>query len=114
MPCAWSIRKRPGRKRRILDFRFWVLDWEERRRDARIGRADGMELSVGVAKREAVGAFRQGVPAPFEVAAWEMGRAIRHTIGWFDYDTLNDFQGEIEGFGEGVEAGASAPLSEAA
>ncbi len=71
-----------------------------------------MQLSVGVAKREKVGAFRQGVPAYFEVGNWELGRAIRHTVGWFDYDTLDD--PSLLGGEAGEGEGAQSSLSEAA
>jgi SNF2 family DNA or RNA helicase len=71
-----------------------------------------MELEIGPARHEKVGAFRQGVPAHLEVGAWEMGRAMRHTVGWFDYDTLDEslLPGEATGEGDGT----SAPLSQAA
>jgi SNF2 family DNA or RNA helicase len=72
-----------------------------------------MEFSIGIAKREPVGAFRSGVPAYMEVGAWNLGRAVRHTVGWFDYDTLDDpLMAGGEAAGEGV--GGEAPLSEAA
>ena len=69
-------------------------------------------LSIGIAKREPVGALRLGTPGWLEVGGWEMGRARRHPIGWFDYDA------PAEGAGEGASAsdgtGADAPLSESA
>lgn len=71
-----------------------------------------MDFSIGVAKREPVGAFRQGVPAYFEVGKWDLGRAIRHTVGWFDFDALSE-----PAMGDGaVTDGAEteAPLSDAA
>ena len=71
-----------------------------------------MEFSLGVVKREKVGAFRQGVSGCLEVGAWDLGRAIRHTVGWFDYDTLDD--PTLAG-GETAEGdGTQAPLSDAA
>ncbi len=71
-----------------------------------------MEFNLGVAKREKVGAFRQGVTGYLDIGGWDLGRAIRHTVGWFDYDTLDD--PALAG-GEATEGDtASAPLSEAA
>ena len=71
-----------------------------------------MKFSMGVAKREKVGAFRQSVPAYIEVGDWKLGRAVRHTVGWFDYDTLDD---PLSAGGEATAGeGAPAPLSDAA
>ncbi|MCW3051568.1 MAG: hypothetical protein JWN14_738 [Chthonomonadales bacterium] len=71
-----------------------------------------MEFSLGRAKSERVGTFRQGAPGYFEVGDWDLGRAIHHTIGWFDYDTLDD--PALTG-GEGAEGDSTqAPLSDAA
>ena len=71
-----------------------------------------MEFSVGVVKREKVGAFRSSVPLYLDVGDWKLDRAIRHTVGWFDYDTLDD--PALIG-GEATEGeGSQASLSEAA
>jgi SNF2 family DNA or RNA helicase len=70
-------------------------------------------LNAGVAKREKVGIFRLGSPGYLESPGWEMDRALRHTIGWFDFSELNDPADEM-GDAEGEGFGAQAPLSEAA
>jgi SNF2 family DNA or RNA helicase len=71
------------------------------------------EITVGLAKREPVGAFRRGSPGRLEPGGWEMGRALRHTIGWFDFDALGEGSGDSGAF-EGEGAGVQAPLSDAA
>jgi SNF2 family DNA or RNA helicase len=71
-------------------------------------------LSVGVAKHEVVGAFRQGIPGYVEAGEWKVQRAIRYPIGWFDYDAANDVPDSEERDGDGEGGGAQAPLSEAA
>lgn len=69
---------------------------------------------LGRPRREPVGALRLGTPASTDAHGWEPGRAIRHTIGWFDYDALNDPAEMLVGEGGAEGAGAQAPLSEAA
>ncbi len=72
-----------------------------------------MELSIDTAKREPVGAFQLGTAETIETERWQMGRALRYTIGWFDYDALNDPLPEIGGETMGDALG-TAPLSDAA
>lgn len=73
-----------------------------------------MNLQLGIPRHEPLGAFRPSRPVSADAGQWTMGRALRHAIGWFDYDALNDpseFPAgdmDVEGFG------AQAPLSEAA
>lgn len=70
------------------------------------------DFSLGTARREPTGAFRHNTPERLEVGDWEMGRAVRLTIGWFDFDALNDLHDGPEGDGTGD--GSQAPLSDAA
>lgn len=58
--------------------------------------------------------FRQGAPGFIDPGGWSISRAVRHPIGWFDYDALNDPLEDLEE-GEGGEAPeGQAPLSELA
>lgn len=72
-----------------------------------------MDLSLGVARAEPVGAFRRGEPGRLEVGEWGLGRALRHAIGWFDYGAEDEFPDAAAS--EGAEGGdANAAVSEAA
>lgn len=73
-----------------------------------------MEFNPGAAKHERIGAFRAGALGSVEVGAWELGRALRHTIGWFDYDALEEGLEEGGAGSESESDGTQAPLSEAA
>ncbi len=73
-----------------------------------------MEMTVGVAKRETVGAFGLAAPGHYEVGEWKMGRVMRHTIGWFDFDKLDDPLEEQNKFESEEGAGGQAPLGELA
>lgn len=57
--------------------------------------------------------FQLGTAETVETEQWQLGRALRHTIGWFDYDALDNPLPEIGGEGLG-EAVGTAPLSDAA
>ncbi len=70
-------------------------------------------FSVGIARREPVGAFRLAEAGRVEPPTWSMGRALRHTIGWFDFDALSDALDSANGEGE-EGLGDKPPLSEAA
>jgi SNF2 family DNA or RNA helicase len=74
----------------------------------------GTEWSLGVARREPTGAFREGSPGRLEVGVWELRRALRHAIGWFDYDALEDSGPGGEGAFGGIGEGTEAPLADAA
>ncbi len=73
-----------------------------------------MELSIGAAKREPIRLFTQSKAETVEVEQWRMGRSLRHTIGWFDYNAQDDLLPEIEGDAFGEANGNAAPLSDAA
>ena len=70
------------------------------------------ELTLGVAKRVSATSPQLATPAFYEPGDWMMGRAIRHTIGWFDYDQPDD--DKEQEFGEGAGGNSQAPLSDAA
>lgn len=73
-----------------------------------------MELSISAAKREPVRQFSHSKAETVETETWQMGRALRHTIGWFDYNAQDDLLPEIEGDAFGDANGNAAPLSDAA
>ncbi len=72
----------------------------------------GNELRVGVAKRETAGMFRQGTPGFLDAGSWTQGRALRYTVGWFDYDSLNELPPEEADGGGGAAPEGQMPLSE--
>lgn len=73
--------------------------------------SSAMQLNLGVAKRVVAAPFQIEKAERVETGAWESGRALRYTIGWFDYSATDAPAPEIEGE-QGAGAGNDAPLSE--